>query len=558
MRLPLLTLLMLSLLIACTNSSQTEAPILPSTMDAKPNEQVAKGFVYNDLNENGTKDSDESGIPRVFVSNGVDIVQTDDAGAYSISVSDDAIIFVIKPRNWMTPVNEHNLPRFFYLHKPNGYPDNYRFAGVEPTGPLPESIDFPLYKENGSNEFKMVVFGDPQPYNIEQIDFLADDIIKELIDTDDLEFGITMGDIVGDDLDLFSPLNDAVSKIGIPWYNVLGNHDVNFQAASDIYSDETFERVFGPTNYAFVYGDVHFIIVDDVIMNEAVGDRGYVGGLRPDQLEFVRNYLQVVSKEDLIVLNMHIPLAQHESFRQSDQKVLFDLLKDFPNTLSISAHTHTQNNTFFHKDSSDWQQEIPHHHFNVGTTSGNWWNGLHDEDDIPHTMMRDGTPNGYSFINFKGNEYIIDWKVAGSPKDHQMNIHVPRGIVANSMDTTLLTVNFFNGSEQSELRYRVLGATDWLPMKKVNKPDPYYTKIYERYRGFMTLNTLDLWNANETLSSQPYPLSTRMSRPQRSTHLWEANIGTNWPEGRHIIEVQAKDRYNRIFTDYHTMRVTTR
>ena len=103
-------------------------------MDAKPNEQVAKGFVYNDLNENGTKDSDESGIPGVFVSNGIDIVQTDDAGAYSISVSDDAIIFVIKPRNWMTPVNEHNLPRFFYLHKPNGYPDNYRFAGVEPTG----------------------------------------------------------------------------------------------------------------------------------------------------------------------------------------------------------------------------------------------------------------------------------------------------------------------------------------------------------------------------------------------------------------------------------------
>ena len=115
MRLPLLTLLILSLLIACTNSSQTEAPILPSTMDAKPNEQVAKGFVYNDLNENGTKDSDESGIPGVFVSNGIDIVQTDDAGAYSISVSDDAIIFVIN-RNWMTPVTSILLD-FTYINQ---------------------------------------------------------------------------------------------------------------------------------------------------------------------------------------------------------------------------------------------------------------------------------------------------------------------------------------------------------------------------------------------------------------------------------------------------------
>ena len=53
----------------------------------------------------------------------------------------------------------------------------------------------------------------------------------------------------------------------------------------------------------------------------------------------------------------------------------------------------------------------------------------------------DGTPNGYSFISFKGTEYIIDWKVSGSPADHQMNIYVPRGIVAGSEDETLLMVD---------------------------------------------------------------------------------------------------------------------
>ena len=311
------------------------------------------------------KEKSEKGISGVLVSNGVQIVQTDHDGKYSIPVSDDAILFVIKPRNWMTPVNDLNLPQFFYLHKPNGYPENFRYPGVEPTGPLPESINFPLLKENGTSEFKMVVFGDPQPYNVEQIDFLADDVIKELIDKKDLEFGITMGDIVGDDLDLFSPLNQAVSKIGIPWYNVLGNHDVNFQAPNDQLSDETFERVFGPPNYAFVYGDVHFIVVDNVLMNEPIGDRGYIGGLRPDQFEFVKNYLKIVPKEDLIVLNMHIPLVEHERFRMSDQKELFDLLDDFPHTLSISAHTHTHNHTFFHENSSNWNGEVPHHHFNV-------------------------------------------------------------------------------------------------------------------------------------------------------------------------------------------------
>ena len=83
------------------------------------------------------------------------------------------------------------MPQFYYSHKPNGYPENFTYAGVEPTGALPTSIDFPLYKETGSSVFKMVVFGDPQPYNINQIDFFADDIIKELINANELEFGIT-------------------------------------------------------------------------------------------------------------------------------------------------------------------------------------------------------------------------------------------------------------------------------------------------------------------------------------------------------------------------------
>ncbi len=554
----LLTILaLLVTLSACNLSPENTEIVLPSTLDATLGEELASGHVYHDANENGTMDGNETGIGGVFVSNGLDLVQTDANGRYSIPVDDDAIIFVIKPRDWMTPVNEDNLPRFFYIHKPKGSPENFTYEGIPPTGPLPESINFPLYKENGSSKFKMVVFGDPQPYSLEQIDFLAEDVISELIDAQNLEFGMTMGDIVGDSLNFFSPLNQAVSKIGIPWYNVLGNHDVNFMATRDEDSDDTFERVFGPANYAFVYGDVHFIVVDNVIMDEPEGATGYTGGLRPDQIEFVSNYLNVVPKENLVVLTMHIPLVEHgETFRQSDQKKLFDLLKDFPNTLSISAHTHMQEHKFFHKDSTDWQREVPHHHFNVGTTSGSWWNGIRGENDVPHTMMRDGTPNGYSFITFNGTEYIIDWKVAGSPESHRMNIHVPRGIVANSNETTLLTVNFFNGSEQSELSYRILGASEWQPMEKVEKPDPYYAKISQRHENMQTLRFPELWDGNSELADEPYPISRRMSRPVNSSHLWEANLGTDWPVGRHVIEVMAKDRYGQTFTAYQTMRVT--
>ena len=527
---------------------------IPNLLNNKKN--IAKGAVYHDINGNMTMDNNEPGIPNVYVSNGVEIVKTDKNGKYSIPVSEDAIIFVIKPRDWMTPLNELNLPQFYYIHKPYGSPNNFTFKGVDATGPLPKNINFPLYAERGNSDFKMIVFGDPQPYNLEEVDFFSENIISELVGIKGVEFGMTMGDIVGDNLDLLKPINQAVSKIGVPWYNVLGNHDVNFQADRDELSDETFERIYGPPNYAFVYGDVHFIVVDNVIMNDPVGDRGYIGGLRPDQIEFVRNYLKLVSRDDLIVLTMHIPLVQHERFRESDQKELFSLLSEFPNTLSISAHSHTQNNTFFHEESSHWIGEVPHHHFNVGTTSGNWWNGLRDENDIPLNMMRDGTPNGYSFITFNGTNYIIDWKVSGKPDDYKMNIHTPRGIKVDSSSSTLLTVNFFNGSEQSELSFRVLGETELKKMEKVSSKDPFYSLIYERFENFNSLKIKELWQKDPELKNKSYPLIKRMYEANNSTHLWQSKIGKSLSEGIHIIEVNAKDRYGRLFTDYHSIRIS--
>ena len=56
-------------------------------------------------------------------------------GTYELPVTDDTIIFVAKPRGWQTRIDEKNMPRFYYIHKPEGSPDDdYKFPGVEPTG----------------------------------------------------------------------------------------------------------------------------------------------------------------------------------------------------------------------------------------------------------------------------------------------------------------------------------------------------------------------------------------------------------------------------------------
>ena len=58
---------------------------------------------------------------------------------------------------------------------------------------------------------------------------------------------------------------------------------MNLDARDDSTSDETFERVFGPSTYAFEYADVHFIVLDDVVFRPAVKElnqaASYRGGL---------------------------------------------------------------------------------------------------------------------------------------------------------------------------------------------------------------------------------------------------------------------------------------
>ncbi len=77
-------------------------------------------------------------------------------------------------------------------------------------------------------------------------------------------FGVTLGDILFDDLSLFDSFNRTLGKIGVPWYNVIGNHDINFASENDEHSDETYERVYGPAYYSFDYGAVHFLVVDNI------------------------------------------------------------------------------------------------------------------------------------------------------------------------------------------------------------------------------------------------------------------------------------------------------
>ena len=515
---------------------------------------TATGTVFLDTNGNQVKDDNEKGLPGVRVSNGQDIVQTDADGRYALAVTDDTIIFVIKPRGFMTPINENRLPKFYYIHKPHGSPDGLKYAGIAPTGPLPESIDFPLTEQSEPDTFKVLVFGDTQPYNMQEIEWLAHDVVEEIIGTDAV-FGISLGDLVGDDLSLFHPLNEVMATVGIPWYNVHGNHDMNFLATDDRYADETFERVYGPACYSYDWGPVHFINIDNVhFYRNAENKPRYASEVGERQLTFIRNNLAFVPKDQLIVLSFHIPLTE-----MRDVDKLMNLLGDRPNTLSLSAHTHFQRDDFVGPDHG-WHGDAPHHHHNHATTSGSWWRGALDEVGIPHTTMRDGAPNGYGIFTFSGNQYSIRFKAARRPADYQMNVWTPWEVASTETHNTDIIVNVFGGTKRSTVEFRLGEVGEWEPMTYMPQEDPYYKALKARDNTNHLERKLHT-ALRETMKTQLKEDSelpqrgTAISGVVKSSHIWQAKLPVSVPKGTHVIYVRTTDMFGQIFTGRRIIRV---
>jgi hypothetical protein len=502
-------------------------------------QDTARGVVYLDANRNQARDAGEPGLEGISVSNGRDVVQTGAEGRYELPVHEGDILFVTKPAGYMVPVDEDNLPQFYYLHDPDGTPDslNVRFPGVAPTGPLPAAVNFPLYEQGVGSDFTAVAFADPQAADDEELRFVRDDVVNELIGTD-AAFGITVGDVVNDDLALYPRHNRIVGRVGIPWWNLPGNHDMNYEAPSDAYATETYKRYFGPTNYSFAYGDVHFIMLDNV---EYAGkgktfpySGAYRGFLTKEQLEWIEADLRTVPKERRIVIATHIPLRTYAVGDTSaswlpgtdNLKQLLGVLDGYK-VYSISGHDTSNSWHVYLNEDDGWGGEEAFHHHVLAEVRGGGWAGPRDVRGVRAAPMADGTPNGYYFLDFDGEAYNARFKPAHLPPGRQMRItaYQPAAqheqLHAGQWAAPQLFVNVFDGGPRTTVRYQV-GGREPVRMKRVIAADPFMERLHARLEG-----TPDA-----------------VAAPEPSSHLWTAPLPQDLPAGAHAVTVTATNEFD--------------
>lgn len=497
-------------------------------------EQIVRGVVFNDVDRDSVRDPLEPGIAGVRVSNGHDIVETDATGHYALPISPHEMVFVLKPRDWTPPLDEANLPRFYYIHAPEGSPRHLRYKGASPTGQLPESLDFPLRSRQEPDKFTVLVWADPQ-VGARSLKLLQRDVIPESIGID-AAFGVTLGDIVWDDLEVFEPLNDVVKHIGIPWYNVIGNHDINFDHPHPV----TFNSHYGPSWHAFDYGPVHFIVLDNVRSDGDAKTRGYTTSLGEEQIAFVRKNLEAVPRDTLIVLMTHVALTTNLRNDEEETKRLFSLFEGREHVVALAGHNHRNLYHWFDRK-RHWPNEEPLYQRVVGAVSGNWWRGPHDEQQVPFALMRDGTPRGYFLFDFEDNRWSYRFKATRRPADEQMHIHAPPDVPAEELASTEILVNVWAGNDRSVTELRI-GDGNWIAMERVRRPDPFYARLYDLQEQFKD-------------EYKQLPGSDSQGRPLNSTHLWRANLPADLSPGSHLLEVRSRDMFGRVWSDVRVLRV---
>ena len=479
--------------------------------------------VFVDTNHNSILDKHEKGLPGIAVSDGERIVYTDKNGVYQLPAQLGKSLFVIKPAGYTLPKRADGLPDWF-ANQPS-LTHGLKYGGVIQADSSCKNFALWPKQENTDEALSVLIFGDPQPKSLLDVGYYKNDIVQPLIAQKSAQLGISLGDIVHDDLSLHADIKKVDKALNTPWLYTAGNHDIDFDAPSDEHSLESFRNQFGPDTFAWQETQANFIVLDDVVFLPKEKPE-YIGGLRESQFIFLEAYLAKANKSKLLVIATHIPLfqtnEQRDTFRRADRQRLFKLLEPFRDVLLLTAHSHSQSHVR-HDARSDWHGEGRLHEYNVGGASGAFWSGQKDSLGIPDSMMSDGTPNGYARLTVSAKDYCLNWFNARQNPNLAMSITAPKTLRKGAYPGFAVYANVYMAKADTRVSVRIDDGV-WHAMNKVLQADP----------AVLHINAYD----DQSTQLQNYD---RLPEATISTHLWRFALPTNLIEGTHRITVRAQD-----------------
>jgi 3',5'-cyclic AMP phosphodiesterase CpdA len=439
-----------------------------------------------------------------MVTDGLDVVTTSADGEYTlVTWADREFVNITVPAGHRIPVHPTGTARFYHPLLPNTEGEAEVNWDLEP---LAESDE----------RHNVLLLADPQTENEQEMAWFHERSVPDVQSTvsalgDAETIGIACGDIMYDQLELYPEYERGVQRIGVPFFQVVGNHDLDLDGLTDEASTGTFTRHFGPPYYSFERGAVHYVVLDDVFWF----GRTYLGYIGAQQLLWLENDLARVEPGRTVVVAMHIPAlgGQHvrdgrqvpdDSVAIANREALYRLLEPYRAHVLV-GHTHEHEHVFEHG---------VHEHVH-GTVCGAWWSG---------PICWDGTPNGYAVYEVAGESLTWRYKSTGFDARHQMRLYPP-------------------GSDPLAPDDFVANIWDWDPeWRVVWYEDETPRGVMGRRRGLDPLS-VELHAGEELPHHRPWV------DPRPTDHLFYAAPS---PEAGQV-RVEATDRFGRSYSEVLTL-----
>ena len=427
---------------------------------------TVKGLVYG----GGSK-----ALAGVVISDGLLCVQTDENGYFEIDsdLSRTKFITASIPSGYSAPTDENGLPIFYH-----------RVTDEERANEMVQHT-FEFYPvANNPERYTLIVGADPQPrarsagydniayHSLDMCeDFYLDMKEKAATITDRNVYGMMLGDIVHENMNLFTNYVAGLKTLGFPMFNIIGNHDNDYTAKNDTEGRRKYEEYLGPTYYSFNIGKQHYVVLDNLIMKIRSSDnslRDYDQGLTDEVWQWLQNDLQYVDRSTTIMVAAHSPMfmgidmSERSKHTQGHRTDYAALLSKYAKVHAWAGHAHTTFN-YVYPESSNLKNIEVH---TVARSTGELWT---------NEYAINGTPRGYTVVEVDGDE--ISWYF--KPTLYQRN-----GFTGQTDPQPEYKYRDYDFDENGEAKMRKDGAklTESYQMK-VYKPGQYHNSYDEMIAG---------------------------------------------------------------------------
>ncbi len=446
-------------------------------------------------------------LQGVVVSDGFEVTTTDREGRYYLnSNKKNGYVFISTPSGYEAPV-VRCAPRFW--------------ASLEAAAGVLEQHDFALTKVDNDNHIMIAVTDmhlSDQYNDLEQFCTTFIPSIRQTVanaggrrvytlNTGDMSFDIYWYSCRYS----IESYRKTMSIIDYPTpvFHAMGNHDNDgatpYSDSTDFVAAGRYRKALGPSYYSFNIGQVHYVVLDNIIyLNEPggkrsegiVGKRNYTRRVSDEQLSWLRRDLALVkSSKTPIVVGMHAAAYRYDGIssnvvswlsKPEYSDSLTACFDRFSNVHYITGHTHANNTTYV-------KSNLTEH--NLGAVCGSWW--------LPGAFYRqnlcpDGSPNGYGVFTVDGAK--IEWAYSSidGGVDRQFrayDMNEVRRYYNESDELTKFVERYSNRRDFRKIEDNVvyLNIWDWAPDWKISvtengrelevvreqTEDPLYTISYE-------------------------------------------------------------------------------